>query len=66
MQALGATAHGFRSSFRDWCSETGVRRAVAEAGLAHVVSGTEGAYARSDLLDLRRAVMRDWAAYLEG
>ena len=35
-----------RSSFRDWCSETGVAREVAEAALAHKVrSQAEAAYA---------------------
>ena len=33
--------HGFRSSFRDWCAETGKPREVAEAALAHVVGGVE-------------------------
>ena len=57
--------HGMRSSFRDWCSETGVRREVAEAALAHVVKNkVEAAYARSDLLEQRRKVMEDWARYI--
>ena len=57
--------HGMRSSFRDWCSETGVRREVAEAALAQVVKNkVEAAYARSDLLDSRRAVMERWSHYL--
>ena len=57
--------HGMRSSFRDWCSETGVRREVAEAALAHVVKNkVEAAYARSDLLDSRREVMERWSEYL--
>ena len=52
---------------RDWCSETGVAREVAEAALAHVVKNkVEAAYARSDLLDRRRQVMEAWAAYLVG
>ena len=37
------TVHGFRSSFRDWCAESGKPREVAEAALAHVVSRTGGA-----------------------
>ena len=62
---IEAVPHGFRSSFRDWCSEAGgVQRPVAEACLAHVVRGVEGAYARSDLLDQRRPVMEKWANYL--
>lgn len=60
-----ASPHGFRSSFRDWCSETGKPRELAEAALAHVVrDATEAAYARSDMLELRRPLMQDWAAYL--
>ena len=56
--------HGLRTSFRDWCAETGVSREVAEAALAHVVGGTEGAYRRSDLLTQRAVIMDAWAAYL--
>ena len=61
---IGCVPHGMRSSFRDWCSDTGVPREVAEAALAHVVRGTEGAYARSDLIDLRRPIMEQWTKYL--
>ena len=61
---IAAVPHGFRSSFRDWCSDTGQPREVAEAALAHVVRGVEGAYARSDLLDRRRVLMTDWANYV--
>ena len=62
---IGGTPHGFRSSFRDWCAESGVvDRATAEASLAHVVGGTEGAYFRTDLLDARRAVVESWAVYV--
>ena len=62
--ALAAVPHGFRSSFRDWCADTGVDRQVAEACLAHVVGGVEGAYLRSDLLERRRKVMAAWGSYL--
>lgn len=59
------TAHGFRSSFRDWAAEkTSIPQAVIEAALAHVVkSKTEAAYFRSDLLDLRRTLMDAWATF---
>ena len=59
-----ATVHGFRSSFRDWCADTGKAREVAEAALAHTVGGVEGAYFRSDLFERRRRLMDAWAAYL--
>ena len=62
---IDAVPHGFRSTFRDWCSESAhAPREVVEACLAHVVKGVEGAYARSDLLDRRRKLMDRWAAYL--
>ena len=62
---LGITVHGFRSSFRDWCSEkTNTPRAVAEQCLAHgVADKTEAAYARTDYLDKRRKVMKVWAGF---
>ncbi|MCY4495878.1 MAG: integrase arm-type DNA-binding domain-containing protein [Rhodospirillaceae bacterium] len=59
-----ATVHGFRSSFRDWCAETGKPREIAEAALAHIVGGVEGSYFRSDLFERRRRLMADWAGYL--
>ena len=61
-----ATVHGFRSSFRDWCADTGKAREVAEAALAHTVGGVEGAYFRSDLFERRRRLMDSWAAFLTG
>ena len=60
----GGTVHGMRSSFRSWAAETGVAREVAEAALGHISGKIERAYQRSDLLEARRAVMADWAAYL--
>ncbi len=57
------TVHGFRSTFRDWASEAaGAPREVAEAALAHQVgSEVERAYARSDMLERRRALMSCWS-----
>jgi integrase len=59
------TAHGFRSTFRDWVSEqTSYPREVAEASLAHAVeSKVERAYRRGDLFDKRRRLMAEWAAF---
>ena len=62
---VGCVPHGMRSSFRDWCDESGVPREVAEAALAHTVKGVEGAYARSDLLERRRQLMEKWGHYLQ-
>jgi integrase len=59
------TAHGFRSSFRDWCGDaTDFPRELAEAALAHKVGNeVELAYRRSDALDKRRGLMRAWDNY---
>ena len=65
-QGINAVPHGFRSSFRDWCAETGKPREVAEAALAHTVGGVEGAYFRTDLFERRRQVMQGWAQFLNG
>lgn len=63
-QGIAAVPHGFRSSFSDWCSDTGQPRELAEMALARVVRGVEGAYTRSDLFERRRRLMDRWAAYL--
>jgi len=59
------TAHGFRSSFRDWAAEqTGFPSEVAEAALAHVVGDkVEAAYRRGDLFEKRKTMMEAWARY---
>jgi integrase len=59
------TAHGFRSSFRDWAAErTNFAREVAEAALAHTLPDkVEAAYRRSDLFDKRRRLMEAWARF---
>jgi Integrase len=61
-----ATAHGFRSSFRDWASEHGYARDLAERALAHTVANkVEAAYHRTDLLDQRRPMMEAWAVHVQ-
>ena len=59
------TAHGFRSTFRDWVSDNAVApREVAEAALANQVGDeTERAYARSDMFGRRRELMQAWAEF---
>ena len=65
MKRRDITVHGFRSAFRDWCSETtNSPTAVAEAALAHTIGDkVEAAYRRGDLFDKRRELMREWADY---
>jgi integrase len=59
------TAHGFRSTFRDWCAErTNFPSEVAEMALAHSVSDkVEAAYRRGDMFERRRRLMQQWAGF---
>jgi integrase len=60
-----AVTHGFRSTFRDWGSETGeYPNELLEMAIAHTVgSKVEAAYRRGDLLRKRHQLMADWEAY---
>ncbi len=62
---LTVTAHGFRSTFRDWAGEsTHHPREVIEHALAHrLADKAEAAYQRGTLFEKRRALMNDWADY---
>ena len=59
------TAHGFRSTFRDWASEsTAYPQHVAEMALAHSIGDkVEAAYRRGDLFTKRTRMMEDWARF---
>lgn len=58
------TTHGLRSTFRDWCGENRIDRDLAELSLGHALGDdVERAYARSDLLEQRRPVMKAWGAW---
>ena len=65
MERGDLTAHGFRSTFRDWTAEaTEHPREIAEAALAHVLKDkTEAAYQRGTMLEKRRRLMSDWAQF---
>jgi integrase len=65
MGCADLTAHGFRSSFRDWAAErTGFAAEVAEMALAHAVGDkVEAAYRRGDLFQKRRQLAEAWAKF---
>jgi len=67
MERADITAHGFRSTFRDWVGETtSYPREVAEAALAHLLKNkAEAAYARGDLFTKRALMMQAWADFLK-
>lgn len=59
------TAHGFRSTFRDWAAErTEFPNEVVEMALAHTISNkVEAAYRRGDLFEKRRALAQAWTDF---
>ena len=66
------TAHGFRSTFKDWArqyvkfSHAPYDDDLTELALAHVNNdSTRAAYARNELLDERRPLMDEWAQYCQ-
>jgi integrase len=59
------TVHGFRSTFKDWARDrTRFDNYVVEAAVAHTLGDkVEAAYARSDVIEKRRALMEAWSQY---
>ncbi len=66
MDYANVTAHGFRSTFRDWAAEQAYQfqNETVELALAHTIKNqTEAAYRRGDQLDRRRELMEQWSDY---
>ena len=61
------TVHGFRSTFKDWASEsTPFPGDLSEAALAHTIRNkVQAAYERGDKLKKRERLMDAWAKYCE-
>lgn len=62
-----AVPHGFRSTFRDWAAEqTSYPDEIRKAASGHAVGdAVKAAYQRTDLLEKRRRLMQEWAAFLD-
>jgi integrase len=61
------TAHGFRSTFTDWCgNKTDVEEEIREFALAHVKKGTAAAYRRDTAIEKRAVLMAMWADFVAG
>jgi integrase len=62
---VAAVPDGFRSTFKDWCrATTTYADGISELALSHVNSdATRAAYARDDLLEVRRELMERWGQY---
>jgi integrase len=64
-RCIDGTPHGFRSAFKDWAAEAGVRDEVSEAALAHADGNrVRAAYRRTRFLDERVVLMEDWARFV--
>ena len=65
---IDATPHGFRSNFKDWTrNQKRDLEDPSEAALGHMVgSRARRAYARDELLRVRRPIMAAWAAFVTG
>lgn len=62
---VAGTPHGFRSAFKDWAAEGGVRNEVSEAALAHTdPNAVRAAYRRTRFLDERVGLMQQWADFV--
>jgi len=64
---VDAVPHGFRSTFRDWAAErTTYPEEIRKVASGHTVGdAVQEAYQRTDLLDKRKRLMDDWAAFLD-
>ena len=65
-KAMGydATQHGFRSTFKEWCRETDISEDASELSLQHrATTSTRAAYARSQLVEIRRKISNEYATY---
>jgi integrase len=64
---VDAVPHGFRSTFRDWAAEqTNYADEIRKAASGHTVGdAVKAAYQRTDLLEKRQRLMRDWAEFLD-
>lgn len=62
-----AVPHGFRSTFRDWAAEcTAYPEEIRKVASSHTVGdAVQQAYQRTDLLEKRRNLMRDWANFID-
>ena len=62
---IACVPHGFRSSFADWVSETGVSYEVGQACLSHAVGNAVWRrYSRTKRYNLRVTPMEDWGRFV--
>lgn len=59
--------HGFRSTFRDWAAEqTAYPDEIRKTASGHLVGdAVQQAYQRTDLLEKRRNLMKEWGDFLD-
>lgn len=66
-QPRPAVPHGLRSTFKDWATKRGFDNIQSELALAHNVGNeVEQRYRRTDLVEERRAMQEQFAAFCRG
>ena len=65
---VDVTVHGYRTSFRTWCSDVAhAEFEIAEMCLSHRIgSAVSRAYNRTNLLERRRPLMQAWSDHVTG
>ncbi len=68
LSGLPAVPHGLRASFKTWSKDVAeFDDNLSEVALAHKVgTATQQAYDRAEMIDKRRVMMAQWAAWCEG
>ena len=62
---VNCVPHGFRQSFRNFCTEEGQDRQLAEMALSHAPGDrTEASYLTTDALEKRRGLMAQWSRHV--
>lgn len=65
--AILGKPHGVRSTFAGWAADRGTPLDLIDASLAHHVgTAVTRAYVRGDFLEVRRALLNEWAQYCVG
>jgi integrase len=67
LKVVGASPHGFRSSFSDWAIEQGYSERLVDLCLAHKLKdAVEAAYNRTNRVTERIPLMQAWSEHVHG
>lgn len=62
---LRFTVHGFRTSYKNWCTDTDQDWAATEYSLTHTVgNAVERSYTTTDFLSKRKEILASWGSFV--